>query len=71
MSEDHRTRQIEVWAVEYTTVTGERAVAVMESHEVAVGWVENLVRTSWAEPVLLQGATNFYPSDECEKLRTG
>ena len=53
MPEDHDTRRIEVWAVQYTTVTGERSAAIMESRDVAMDWVENLVRTSWAKPVLL------------------
>jgi hypothetical protein len=43
---------IEVWAVQYTTVTGERSVAIMESRDVAMDWMQNLVRTSWAKPVL-------------------
>jgi hypothetical protein len=52
MPEDHDTQRIEVWAVQYTTVTGERSVAIMESRGVALDCVENLVRTSWAKPVL-------------------
>jgi len=76
MSEDGDARRMQVWAVEYTTVTGERSVAIMESQEVAVAWVENLVRNSWADPVLLQGTAVCRPTDEltsvpaCGKFRT-
>jgi hypothetical protein len=61
MTEDRDTRPTEVWAVEYTTVCGERSVAIMESHELAVGWMKDLVRNSVAEPVLLCSTADFHP----------
>lgn len=56
----------EVWAVEYTTMENKRAVAIMNEDEARL-WMENLIRNSDANPVLLRSDANFQPAPEIQE----
>ena len=57
------TRPAEVWAVEYTSASNTRVIAVMTDKEMALDWMLNLIDTSDADPVLLCSAAEFRPVD--------
>ncbi len=52
----------DIWAVEYTTISDQRTVAVMESLDAAQLFIEKVNRNYWANPVLLHSQANFFPA---------
>jgi hypothetical protein len=52
----------EVWAVEYTDISDQRIVDVMESLDAAQLFIEKVNTNYWANPVLLHSQANFFPA---------